>query len=268
MLKNKVSTVSPSIIGGLFVMAKDKITIIACEETYINLATFKDIEELNKTVRTYKEKYSEKLTKSAIAILDQLHRYSAKYTGCSFRSKGHIAESLNISRRTVIRACQLLESLGIIKQYEMKRTSDMQQTSNSIVIQPIVTQDNAETEGECHTKTNPISLKQKSIKERNKPLNSDFVSNKVPKDFVKFTSNFYDDAKTIEEFYQVISLQTRYLTYYSEIDRVNLALNAFKQLVRNLKLGRKRIKNVFGYYWGIVNQMLDQEYFELLHGCK
>jgi DNA-binding Lrp family transcriptional regulator len=248
-------------------MGKNAITIIACEETYKNLATFKNIEELNKTVRHYKEMFIDKLSKSTLAVLDQLQRYSAKYLGCSFRSKGNIAETLNISRRTVIRACQLLEQLGIIKQHEMKRSKDMQQTSNCIVILPIVTQDKPEIEEECHTKTNPISLKQNIINKRNDSLNSDFVSNKVPKEFTNFAKCFYGNAQTIEEFWRVVTAQTRYLDYYSESDTLNLALEGFKQLIRNIKLGKRKIKNVFGYYWAIVNEMLDQEYFELLNEC-
>ncbi|WP_144520507.1 HTH domain-containing protein, partial [Bacillus thuringiensis] len=88
--------------------------------------------------------------------------------GVSFKSKKKIAEDLNISRRTVIRACQYLESLGIIKQLEMKRKSDMRQTSNIIVIQPIIAEKQIVTEAPiknaeiCHTKkTTTKTLKQK-----------------------------------------------------------------------------------------------------------
>src|SRR5699024_3191600 len=112
----------PLIIGGLFFMLTKKkkaITIIASEETYINLSTFDDIESLNKTVREYKEIH--KLNKNQTRVLNLLHRYSAKYKGVSFLTKNNIANQLEISKRTVIRVCQHLESLKIIKQYEMKR---------------------------------------------------------------------------------------------------------------------------------------------------
>jgi DNA-binding Lrp family transcriptional regulator len=243
---------------------KSAITIIACEETYKNLSTFQSIKELNKTVRQYKENFADKLKGNSLKVLEQLHKYSAKYTGVSFRSKGNIAETLNISRRTVIRVCQLLEQLGIIKQHEMKRSKDMQQTSNCIVILPIVTQDKPEIEEECHTKTKPFSLKQNIIKERNEPLNCDFVSNKVPKPFTQYVQYFYNNAQTVEELFSVVSIQTRYLFYYTTEQRIELGLNAFKQMVRNIKLG-KRVKNIFGYYFGIVKNLLDQEYIELLN---
>jgi DNA-binding Lrp family transcriptional regulator len=249
-------------------MAKKPITIIASEETYKNLSTFQSIEELNKTVRQYKENFKTKLSKSTVAVLDQLHRYSAKYIGVSFRTKNHIAEGLDISRKTVQRACKVLEDLGIIKQLEMKRKSDMRQTSNAIIILPIVNdvqQDIPKIKEECPTiKTTPV-LKQNIIKERNEPLSADFVSNKVPKQFSNYVQYFYNNRHTVEELFSVVSIQTRYFYHYSEYDRVSLGLEAFKQMIRNIKLGKK-IKNVFGYYFGIVKNLLDQEYLELLEG--
>ncbi|MED1837064.1 helix-turn-helix domain-containing protein, partial [Bacillus thuringiensis] len=136
---------------------KQGITIIAGNETYENLATFKTVDELNKTVRAYKEKFVDQLNKTQLAVLNKLHNYSSKFFGVSFRTKKHIAEDLNISRRTVIRVCLHLESLGIIKQLEMKRKSDMRQTSNAIVIQPIIVEEQVVTqapiknEEKCHT---------------------------------------------------------------------------------------------------------------------
>ncbi|WP_206631358.1 hypothetical protein, partial [Mesorhizobium sp. M7A.F.Ca.MR.362.00.0.0] len=64
--------------------------------------------------------------------------------------------------RTVIRICGRLESLGIIRQYAMKRASDMQQTSNAIVIIPPVHSKSGRQENEkVADQKNNISLKQK-----------------------------------------------------------------------------------------------------------
>ncbi|MEK4416519.1 helix-turn-helix domain-containing protein [Bacillus sp. FSL K6-0268] len=172
---------------------KPVITIIASVETYENLASFQTITELNDTVRAYKKQH--KLNKTQLAVLDHLQKHSAKYFGVSFKSKKKIAEDLNISRRSVIRACQYLESLGIIKQLETKRKSDMRQTSNVIVIQPIhadgqlVTPKPAKNAEICHTpKTKSTSLKQKSKKinkrkeDVSQPIqqDSDFIDYRVP----------------------------------------------------------------------------------------
>ncbi|MGG0258160.1 helix-turn-helix domain-containing protein [Bacillus mycoides] len=174
---------------------KQAITIIAGEETYENLSSFKTVEELNESVRQYKETFANQLNKNQLAVLNHLHNYSSKYFGVSFRRKNHIAESLGISRRTVIRTCLHLESLGIIKQLEMKRKSDMRQTSNVIIIQPIIAERKIVTEApdknivNCHTKkTTTTFLKQKikDITKRKEDVSPsfqhdlDFIDYRVP----------------------------------------------------------------------------------------
>ena len=128
-------------------MAKAKIEIIASEETYTNLVTFNEVEELNKAVRMYKERINEtnvraQKKRSALAILEWLKRHSCLYLGVSWKGKRKVAKDLNMSDKTVTRICLWLEELGIIKQHEMKRASDMRQTSNAIVIQPLESKEN------------------------------------------------------------------------------------------------------------------------------
>lgn len=267
-------------------MAKSAITIIASEETYTNLSTFCTIDELNHAVRTHLENHTDDLNKSAISVLKLLHGYSCKHLGVSFLRKNTIANLIGISRRTVIRACNLLVQLGIIKQYEMKRDTDKLQTSNAIVIQP-VTHDvtNSETSYpdtkmdlirpklDCekqpdtqesteltHQKDNFSSKTNTNTKDHNKRykerLSADFTSSRVPKEFTRFVRNFYNNAKTIEEFWKVVKYQTRYHSHYSEEDRVDLALDSFKQLVRNIKLGKRKIRSIFAYFNGIVDKFL------------
>ncbi|MEK6449671.1 helix-turn-helix domain-containing protein [Priestia aryabhattai] len=118
-------------------MAKEKIEIIASVETYKNLSSFESIDTLNEAVRAYIERFKDQLNKTHIAVLKVLHGHSAKHLGVSFLTKRNIGKLIGKSRATVIRACNHLEYLGIIKQLEMKRSSDMKQTSNAIIIQPI-----------------------------------------------------------------------------------------------------------------------------------
>ncbi|MED2752648.1 cytosolic protein, partial [Bacillus thuringiensis] len=193
---------------------KQAITIIAGIKTYENLVSFQTIEELNDTVRAYKKHFTDQLNKNQLAVLDHLHNHSCKYFGVSFKSKQKIAEVLHVSRRTVIRACQHLEFLGIIKQLEMKRPSDMRQTSNIIVIQPlivkeqIVTQEPAKNAEFCHTKkTTAKTLKQK-IKDINKRKGDvipsfqhdlDFIDYRVPQSMrmelqTAFSSNVINES--------------------------------------------------------------------------
>ncbi|PEF65439.1 helix-turn-helix domain-containing protein, partial [Bacillus cereus] len=174
---------------------KQTITILASIETYENLISFQTIGELNDTVRAYKEQFVDQLNKNQLAVLNHLHNHSCKYFGVSFKTKNNIADALHISRRTVIRACHHLESLGIIKQLEMKRKSDMRQTSNIIIIQPIITEEQLVTEAHtknaeiCHTKkttTKTLKQKSKNINKRKEDVSQsvqhdvDFIDYRVP----------------------------------------------------------------------------------------
>ncbi|HHT7156564.1 MULTISPECIES: helix-turn-helix domain-containing protein [Bacillus cereus group] len=266
---------------------KKSITIIAGNETYENLATFKTVDELNKTVRTYKEKFVDQLNKTQLAVLNKLHNYSSKFFGVSFRTKKNIAEDLNISRRTVIRVCLHLESLGIIKQLEMKRKSDMRQTSNAIVIQPIIVEEQVVTqapiknEEKCHTnKTTTKTLKQniKDIKKRNSNENSNiseenikdanFVAHWVPERFISLVSSFYSESKTIQELWKVVRQCNKIVNHttgdkaFTKDQELTIGLKAIKEFVMKIKSGTKMKKGKFAYFNGIVNKLMDKFYFD------
>jgi len=236
-------------------MKKRKIEIIASVESYENLSTFKSIDELNETVRNYKEEYKDELNKTDIELLNILHSYSAKHTGVSFLTKNKIAKLLNCTRRTVVRKCNKLESLGIIKQYETKRKSDMQQTSNAIVILPIqveveevmkvektkekeqnVTQDSAKM---SHQKNN-ISLKQihniKHLNMINTASSRKAYVKLVPKRLQQYQAFFGNKIKSL---YGRVWLAMKNLEVQIEQSIMQeIAHIAFDKLVEYLKQGR------------------------------
>ncbi|MED3079339.1 HTH domain-containing protein [Bacillus wiedmannii] len=255
---------------------KQVILIIASEETYENLASFQTLKELNETVRAYKKQY--KLNKNQMAVLDHLHHYSAKYLGVSFKTKNNIADALHISRRTVIRACQHLESLGIIKQLEMKRKSDMRQTSNIIVIQPIITKKQIVTEAHtknveiCHTpKTTTKTLKQKSknINKRKENVaqsfqqNSDFINYRVPQSMrMKLQTAF--DPKVINESFKnarnIAKKAAKQFNLLADTDIFhNILANASSVLIsktHKYEHNGKLMKNPIGYFTSTFKQMV------------
>ncbi|MCQ6530493.1 helix-turn-helix domain-containing protein [Bacillus mycoides] len=262
---------------------KQGITIIAGNETYENLSTFETIDKLNDTVRAYKEKFANQLNKTQLAVLNHLHNHSAKYFGVSFKTKKKIAEALQISRRTVIRVCLRLE----IKQLEMKRKSDMKQTSNAIVIQPIIVEEQIVTpepttnDDFCHTKkTTTISLKQKieDINKRNSNENTatpeenikeaDFIAHWVPERFVSLTSSFYSESKTIQELWKVVRQCNKVTNFstgnkaFTKDQELTIGLKALKAFVMKIKSGAKMKKGNFAYFNGIVNNLMDKFYFD------
>lgn len=103
-------------------------------DTYAMLQPFESIEQLNANTRAIRAQYKTELTPAAREVLDVLHRYASKFYGVCYLAKAEIARMLGVSKRTVIRACQLLEALGCIVQYETKRVNgDKRQSTNAIV---------------------------------------------------------------------------------------------------------------------------------------
>ncbi|OMC80916.1 helix-turn-helix domain-containing protein [Viridibacillus sp. FSL H8-0123] len=126
------------------------------ESTYKQLASFSDLSELNAAVIEHRNQYGDQLTPATRNVLDVLARYACVYIGVCYLSKGKIAAELDISRRTVIRACDQLEALGIVKQYETKRhNGDRRRSSNAIVIQRVT--------AECHSVEAPAKASLRDI---------------------------------------------------------------------------------------------------------
>ncbi|MGE6365024.1 helix-turn-helix domain-containing protein [Bacillus paramycoides] len=271
-------------------MEKKRIDVIANKESIHNLSSFTDVEELNKTVRTYRDNIRMSIKRTdvqskLITLLEILKRHSYKYVGVSFLCKNRIAAKMEVSYKTVQRLMKKLVDLEMIKQVAMKRTNDMLQTSNAIIIQPIVEEmsDKVDTKSpaKCPTiKTTPSSLKQniKDINKRksNENINTpeenieqaDFVAHWVPKRFISLVRSFYHESKTIQEFWKVVR-QCNKVTNFSTGDKafdmdqeLTIGLNAIKEFVMKIKAGTKMNKGKFAYFNGIVNNLMDKFYFD------
>lgn len=107
---------------------KKRIDVLAQPESYYNLSTFSNVEELNKAIRVYRDviKTSIKRTdvqSKLIALLEIFKSVAkfCKYIGVSFLCKNRIAEIMSVSYKTVQRLMTKLVTLRIIKQIAMKR---------------------------------------------------------------------------------------------------------------------------------------------------
>lgn len=237
-------------------MAKKAIEIIASEDTYKNLSTFENIDQLNKTVRAHKETFNDELNKTQIAVLDLLHRYSAKYKGVSFLTKNKIADLLGKSRRTIIRVCNRLEELGIIRQHEMKRSSDMQQTSNAIVIQPVdqpvenshsIASDTQETVEMSHQEDN-IFLKQlhniNTI--RKEDTYEESYPSFIPNSFITRVKPLFPNVKEVYELYGKIRLAYLKFNLERPLEELEtITITAISDAMSALKM--RRIKKGYSY---------------------
>lgn len=261
---------------------KTRIDVIASEESFTNLSTFSDIEEMNKTVRTYREVIKSSVRRAdvqerLIALLELLKRHSCKQIGVSYMCKNTIADKLELSYKTVQRLVKKLEVLGMIKQIPMKRKKDMLQTANAIQIIPFKNDMSDKTppkkSGKCPTiKTNSSSLKQKILNTRKDVPAEDFsianfVAHWVPESFVELVKSYYREAKSIEEFWKVVKQSNKVIDCFTgerafaPNQELNIGLMAFKGFVMKVKSGTK-IENKFGYFNGIVNKLMDKLFFD------
>jgi len=271
-------------------MEKKRIDVIASEESFRNLSLFIELEELNKTIRAYRDiirmsiKRTDVQTK-LITLLEILKRHSCKYLGVSFLCKNRIAEKMEVSYKTVQRLMKKLVDLQMVKQVAMKRTKDMLQTSNAIIIQPIVEEVSdkvdAKSPTKCPTiKTTPVSLKQniKDINKRNSNENSNtpeenieqagFVAHWVPERFISLVSSFYSESKTIQELWKVVRQCNKTINFstgkqaFTKDQELTIGLKAIKEFVMKIKSGAKMKKGKFAYFNGIVNNLMDKFYFD------
>ncbi|WP_263704552.1 helix-turn-helix domain-containing protein [Bacillus thuringiensis] len=271
-------------------MEKKRIDVIATKESFHNLSTFKEVEELNKTVRTYRDTIRMSIKRidvqsKLITLLEILKRHSCKYVGVSFLCKNKIAEKMEVSYKTVQRLMKKLVDLGMIKQVAMKRTKDMLQTSNAVIIQQIVEEVSNKVDTKSPTKcptikTTSVSLKQ-NIKDKNKRNSNDngntpeenieqadFVAHWVPKRFVSLVSSFYSESKTIQELWKVVRQCNKVINFstgdkaFTKDQELTIGLNAIKEFVMKIKSGVKMKKGNFAYFNGIVNNLMDKFYFD------
>ncbi|MBK3495339.1 hypothetical protein JFL43_10855 [Viridibacillus sp. YIM B01967] len=139
--------------------------LLNTSENYAKLQSFKSVEDLNAAVIQHRDLHAEILTPSTRNVLDVLARYSCVYPGVSYRAKSDIATELDINIRTVRRACNLLEDLGIIKQHSTKRhNGDKRQSTNAIVIlAPSTDDENGNVLPECLPKEAPAKTSLRDI---------------------------------------------------------------------------------------------------------
>ncbi|PHB06819.1 cytosolic protein [Bacillus wiedmannii] len=271
-------------------MERKRIDVIATKESFHNLSSFKDVEELNKTVRTYRDTIHMSIKRTdvqskLITLLEILKRHSCKYVGVSFLCKNRIAEKMEVSYKTVQRLMKKLVDLEMIKQVAMKRTKDMLQTSNAIIIQPIVEEVSNKVDTKSPTKcptikTTPVSLKQ-NIKDKNKRNSNensntpkenieqaDFVAHWVPSRFVSLVSSFYSESKTIQELWKVVRQCNKTINFstgdkaFDSDQELEIGLKSIKEFVMKIKSGAKMKKGKFAYFNGIVNNLMDKFYFD------
>lgn len=195
----------------------------------------KTIEELNAAVSEHRR--NNELSATEREVLDVLSRHSCKDVGRSWLAKSTIAELVGKSRRTVIRACNRLESLGIIRQYKrMRQTGDKRQTSNLIVIQappaPSVTP-------ACHTEETPSRNTNNTYK-----ATAGALKRSIPAPLFKALAPYFND----DEMYRAVGILYR---AKASVDRSITVEDHASEFIDGLQsvifaYKRGRVRSLFG----------------------
>jgi hypothetical protein len=262
-------------------------------EQFKHLSQFRDLKDFNNNMEAFLAEHKKDFTKSELICLKALLRYSVKVAGVSNISINKLLQSISerygeVSESTFHRMKRKAIKLGILTVYTTHRKngsqssnvwvfnrflnsqtidtpiSDVKQEKVATNQENIVKQLTPQKTSNLNSKTNNHLNKRNENVQKDETLDASFTSNRVPTEFRDFVKCFFNDAKTIEEFWKVITIQTYYYTYMSVDDKVSLAIDAMKQLIRNIKQGRK-VRNIFGLYYAIVGVLLDREYENTLH---
>ncbi|KJE26758.1 hypothetical protein LG52_72 [Geobacillus kaustophilus] len=258
-------------------------------EQFKHLSQFRDLKDFNNNIEQWMIDLKSKFTKSELIALKRLIRFSAKVAGvCNAKiativSATHELDGIGISRSTFKRMVTKAKAFGLLTVYETERKNGSQSSNLYVFNRYPVKEDVSfsqtielpkEEKLDCPQTSNlSKTSNQNNINKRNKnvsdnkylgdKLDGSFTSSRVPVEFRDLVKCFYDDYKVIEEMWKVIQIQTYYLSYYTQQNRIELAIDSFKQLVRNIKQGRK-VRNIFGYFFRIVQKKLDEEYKSIL----
>lgn len=240
------------------------IQIISSQETFNNLATFQNVQELNEAVRQHIQHHRHSLNKNAVRILRYLKDYSKKYKGVSYRNKANISNDLGLSKRTIIRNCNLLEQLGIIKQYAMKRNSDFMQTSNAIVIQPSIVEGSENVTPMSHQKELLIKNKNNNIKSTSK-IDHTYLPSFIDSSFIEATKPFFNAEEVYKLWLKVLIVHKKSKITRPLPEVIEVVIKAFKETVFLYK--QNKIKTSFdGYFYRLAENYLGVERRKELKG--
>ncbi|WP_273381590.1 hypothetical protein [Symbiobacterium thermophilum] len=195
-------------------------------EQFKHLSQFRDLKDFNNNIEQWMIDLKSKFTKSELIALKRLIRFSAKVVGvCNAKiativSATHEKDGMGISRSTFKRMVTKAKAFGLLTVYETVRKNGSQSSNLYVFNRYPVKEDVSfsqtielpkEEKLNCPKTSNLLETNnQDVIDKRNDKkysqypqLDASFTTNRVPVEFRDFVKCFYDDYKTIEEFWMM-----------------------------------------------------------------
>lgn len=254
---------------GVFIMKSGNI------EQFIHLSKFIDKDEFNSHIEQWMVDFKNQFTKSELIGLKRLIRYSCKYAGISnakiqtLVSATHNKE-IGISRSTFERMLRKAKQYGILTVYNTFCGSN--QRHNVYVFNRYQSIKQVESQSSVNEVPETIDVpnQETSQAKTNNILIDTYKDNVIPNVPIKFQelAKCYYSPKQILELWKCVKHSTQhynefkrqYVDYDSSIDKVDLAISSFKQMIANIKLGYTIKKSIFSYYYGIIQKKLDTQF--------
>lgn len=266
-------------VGGLFML-------IGNIEQFKHLSQFTTLKDFNNHIEMWLAEYKSHFTKSELIALKRLIRFSAKVYGVSTASintilKATEKDGVGISESTFHRMKRKAIKIGILTVHYTTRKNGSQSSNVWVFnrftndtpidsVQEQKSQSNQAKNDDVNEIANDTPNKTgnhiKTINLNNKRYDgseAEFTSSRVPKQFVNLVKCFYNKADTIEELWKVVKCATSKLNY-TVAEVTSIATDCFRRLIRLVKKGRIK-KSIYACFWGIVNNKLDEMYFEELY---
>lgn len=275
-------------------------------ENFKDHSQFKDLKDFNTNIEMFLAAHKKDFTETEYMLFRRLTKFGAKVPGIATASiKKILAGSKLIdfafgaSESSFQRMKRKAIKLGIleVRQTERKNTSTSTNlwifkrfVANSATIDTPRTNNEqakpAPTKGRIVKQLTPLkaSIISKAnnqyINKRtgtaankpfteNSPLDHTFTSDSVPKEFVIAVKPFFDDKKTIEEYWRMVQIDTYHIRGGSGFTPLlddetilDTAIHSFKQMIGRLKAGTIKTKPI-AYFKGVLNKQITDAYTAL-----
>ncbi|MFE3978728.1 MULTISPECIES: hypothetical protein [unclassified Priestia] len=244
-------------------------------EQFVHLSNFKDVKEFNNHIEQWMVDFKNQFTKSELIGLKRLIRYSCKYAGISNAKIQTIVSAthnneVGISRSTFERMLRKAKKYGILSVhntfcgsnqrhnvYVFNRYQETKQVTSEVSTNEAPETIDVPNQETSQVKTNHILI----------DTYKDNVIPDVPIRFQELVKSYYAPKQTLE-LWKCVKHSTQHYNHFTEqyvdydptIDKVELAISSFKQMIVNIKLGYTIKKSIFSYYYGIIQKKLDTQF--------
>ncbi|MBT2278859.1 hypothetical protein J7E51_12890 [Priestia megaterium] len=242
-------------------------------EQFKHLSKFKDVKEFNNHIEQWMVDFKNGFTKGELIGLKRLIRYSCKYAGISNAKIQTIVSAthnneIGISRSTFERMLRKAKQFGILTVHNTFCGSN--QRHNVYVFNRYQSIKQAEALiNEVPDTIDVPNQETKQVKANNILIDTykDNVIPDVPIRFQELVKSYYS-PKQVLELWKCVKHSTQhyndfndqYVDYDPTLDKVELAISSFKQMIVNIKLGYTIKKSIFSYYYGIIQNKLDAQF--------